>query len=343
METLPIIGVTVGDPAGIGPEIVLAAAAEEHVANQCRPLLIGSIDNLRRTCEAVGIRARLVDVDSDGFVDGALAVKNVPGVSPDLPFGTATAEGGRASYDYIVEGVRMAQRAEISSLVTAPINKVALKLAGLGHQGHTELLAELTSSPWSLTYFTVRDLRVLFLTRHLSLSKAIASISQDMIVRTLERFVSVSHMVGLKSPRIALQAMNPHGGEGGLFGSEEIELLAPAVEEARSLGIDVSGPIPADSVFALAAQGRYDVVLSLYHDIAAGVCKTVDFHGTVSTTLGLPFLRFSVDHGTAFDIAGKGIADHRNMTHTILRAATFGRSGPSEYSRSHSTDRSKHS
>lgn len=328
METLPIIGVTVGDPAGIGPEIVLAAAAQKEVRDACRPLLIGSIDSLRRTCAAVGISTALVDVDVDGFVDGALAVRNVPGVDPELPFGIVAAEAGQASYDYIVEGVRMAQEGEIASLVTAPINKAALKLAGLGHQGHTELLASLTSSPWSLTYFTVRDLRVLFLTRHLSLRQAIDSIDQHLIVRTLEQFVSVSPMVGLDSPRIALQAMNPHGGEGGLFGSEEIEILAPAVELARSRGIDVSGPIPADSVFALADQGRFDVVLSLYHDIAAGVCKSIDFHGTVSTTLGLPFLRFSVDHGTAFDIAGKGIADARNMAHTLLTAARYAHTAP---------------
>lgn len=325
---LPIIGVTVGDPAGIGPEIVLAAAAQESVRAECRPLLIGSIANLRRTCEAVGINTRLVDVDVEGFVDGALAVRNVPGVDPELAFGMATPEGGKASYDYIVEGVKMAQEREIASLVTAPINKAALKLAGLGHQGHTELLADLTSSPWSLTYFTVRDLRVLFLTRHLSLRQAIDSIDQQLIVRTLERFVSVSAMVGLQSPRIALQAMNPHGGEGGLFGSEEIEILGPAVGLAKSLGIDVTGPIPADSVFALAAQGRFDVVLSLYHDIAAGVCKAIDFHGTVSTTLGLPFLRFSVDHGTAFDIAGKGIADSTNMEHTLLTAARYAHAAP---------------
>ena len=324
METLPLIGITVGDPAGIGPEIVLAAAAQDEVQRACRPLLIGSLDNLRHTSEAVGIRTNLVDVDIEGFVDGALAVKNVSGVASALPFGIQSAEGGKASYDYIVEGVRLALGGEIASLVTAPISKTALMLAGIGHQGHTELLAELTSSPWSLTFFTVRDLRVLFLTRHLSLRNAIDSIDQDMIVRTLERFTSVSHMVGLESPRIALQALNPHGGEGGLFGTEEIEILTPAVEAARSLGIDVHGPISADSVFALAAQGRFDVVLALYHDIAAGVCKSIDFHGTVSTTLGLPFLRFSVDHGTAFDIAGKGIADARNMTHTILAAARYG-------------------
>ncbi|PFG45125.1 4-hydroxythreonine-4-phosphate dehydrogenase [Georgenia soli] len=322
MNDKPIIGITVGDPASIGPEIVLAAAADQEVVESCRPLLIGDIENLRATASTVGLDVTLVDVDEHGFTDGAIAVKQVGSVGA-VPLGVESAVTGQASYDYIASGVELALSGAIENLVTAPISKSALRLADKGHLGHTELLAELTDSPWSLTYFTVRDLRVLFLTRHLSLRDAIDSIDQDLIIRTVERFVSVSDMVGLPSPSIALQAMNPHGGEGGLFGTEEIEILTPAVAEAQRRGYDVHGPVPADSVFALAAQGRYDVVLSLYHDIAAGVCKSIDFHGTVSTTLGLPFLRFSVDHGTAFDIAGKGIADARNMTQTVLTAASY--------------------
>lgn len=325
MNDLPAIAVTTGDPSGIGPEIVLAAAAHHDVQRTCRPILIGDLDHLRRTAALVGVKAELVDLDKDGFVPGALAVKHVPGAPRALRFGEASAEGGRASYDFIRTGVRMAEAKDAECLVTAPVSKSALHMAGLGHLGHTELLAELTGSTWSLTYFTVRSLRVLFLTRHLSLRQALDSIDQDLIVRTVQRFCSVSHMIGLQSPRIALQAMNPHGGESGLFGTEESEVLAPAVASARSRGIDLHGPIPADSVFAMAMQGRYDVVLSLYHDIAAGVCKSIDFHGTVSTTLGLPFLRFSVDHGTAFDIAGKGIADPANMVATMLRAAETAR------------------
>jgi len=325
MSSLPVIGITVGDPSGIGPEIVLSAAAHPDVRSQCRPLLIGSIENLRHTISALGLGITIVDVDTDGYVDGAVAVKDVPGAYANVPFGVASAEAGRASHAYIVEGVNLATSGEVKSLVTAPINKLALQMAGLGHLGHTELLAELTNSPWALTLFTVEELRVLFLTRHLSLRNAIDSIDQQLVVRTLERFTSVSHMIGLPTPKIALQALNPHGGEGGLFGTEEIEILTPAVEEARARGIDVHGPVPADSVYSQARQGHYDVVLALYHDIAAGVCKSIDFHGTVSMTLGLPFLRFSVDHGTAFDIAGKGIADPNNMIRTILRAVEFAR------------------
>lgn len=323
--TKPTIGITVGDPAGIGPEIVLAAAADDAVREACVPLLIGDLDHLRRTAGVIGLDRPLVEVRSEVTENEGIAVRNVANPSVDIEFGVESAATGQASYDYIVEGVSLALSKQVSNLVTAPISKAALNMAGLGHLGHTELLAELTNSPWSLTYFTVEDLRVLFLTRHLSLRKAIDSIDRDLIVRTVEQFLSVSPTIGLDQPRIALQALNPHGGEGGLFGNEEIEILAPAVAELRERGHDVYGPVPADSVFALARQGRYDVVLSLYHDMAAGVCKTIDFHGTVSTTLGLPFLRFSVDHGTAFDIAGKNLADWHNMAATIRTAASFAR------------------
>jgi 4-hydroxythreonine-4-phosphate dehydrogenase len=323
MNPLPTIGITCGDPAGIGPEIVLAAAAHPAVREACRPVLIGDIDHLRRTARLIGLDWPVEAFTEAGSASDAIAVKDVPGVPRNLPFGADSAEGGEAAYNSLVAGVRMAEGGEVESLVTAPISKRALRMAGRGHLGHTELLAELTGSPWSLTYFTVKNLRVLFLTRHLALRAALDAIDAGLILRTVERFCSVSSMVGLDSPRLALQAMNPHGGEGGLFGSEEIEILAPAVAQARDLGLDLHGPIPADSVFALAMQGRYDVVVSLYHDMAAGICKSIDFHGTVSTTLGLPFLRFSVDHGTAFDIAGRGTADPANMVATVLRAAEY--------------------
>ncbi|MDR2930330.1 MAG: 4-hydroxythreonine-4-phosphate dehydrogenase PdxA [Propionibacteriaceae bacterium] len=323
MNQLPLLGVTIGDPAGIGPEIVLAAAARADVRAVCRPILIGDLAHLRRTVEAIGLDATVVAYHGDNAAPDAIEVIQSGAVDSDLAWGEESAQGGQAAYEAIVTGVELAQAGQIASLVTAPISKTALKMAGHGSQGHTELLAELTDSPWSLTYFTVAQLRVLFLTRHLSLRGAIDSIDQAMVVRTIERFCEVSDRVGLPQPRIALQALNPHAGEGGLFGHEEIEILAPAVAQARQRGYDVYGPVPADSVFALALQGRYDVVLSLYHDMAAGICKSIDFHGTVSTTLGLPFLRFSVDHGTAFDIAGKGVADSRNMAETLKVAASY--------------------
>lgn len=321
MTELPVIGITVGDPSGIGPEIVLAAAAHPEVRARCTPLVIGSRANLDHTIAALGLSVTLADETDAAAPPDAIRVRDVPGVPADLAFGVASAEGGRAAYAYIAEGVALARCGAIASLVTAPINKVAMQLAGLGHTGHTEMLAEMTGAPWSLTLFTVADLRVLYLTRHLSLRDAIARIDQPLVVTTLERFMSVAPMIGLRAPKIAVQGLNPHCGEGGLFGTEDDEILAPAVAEARRRGIDVHGPIPADSVFSQARQGRWDVVLGLYHDMAAAICKTLDFHGTVSTTLGLPFLRFSVDHGTAFDIAGKGIASPENMVRTLLRAA----------------------
>ena len=205
--------------------------------------------------------------------------------------------------------------------MTAPIHKVALDLAGRGHEGHTEILQRLTGSPWSQTLFVLDELRVLFYSRHLSLRDAIDAVRADRICEMLERFASVAPSIGLPAPRIAVAALNPHAGEGGRFGREEIDEIAPGVELARGRGLDVHGPVPADSVFHLARQGRYDVILSLYHDQAAGVLKSIDFHGTVSITLGLPFLRFSVDHGTAHDIAGTNQADAANMVRTLRVAA----------------------
>jgi 4-hydroxythreonine-4-phosphate dehydrogenase len=178
----------------------------------------------------------------------------------------------------------------------------------------------MTASPWSLTVFVLPDLRVLYLTRHLSLRDAIDAVTETRIVETLVRFNESCGPLGLARPRIAVAALNPHAGEGGLFGTEEIEIISPAVQHARGLGLDVHGPIPADSVYFQARRGAYDVVLGLYHDQVASVTKTVDFDGTVSITLGLPFLRLSVDHGTAFDLVGQNAADATNMVH-VLRAA----------------------
>ncbi|MGH2927549.1 MAG: 4-hydroxythreonine-4-phosphate dehydrogenase PdxA [Solirubrobacteraceae bacterium] len=325
MSERPVVGITVGDPAGIGPEVVLGACLDPEVRAACEPVLIGSLERLRATASVLRRPTTLVDVADAGFGEDAISVSDVPGVPVDHPFGVVTAAAGRASYDYIVEGVRLAAEHRIAALVTAPINKQALREAGVGHQGHTELLAGLTDAPWSQTLFVVEELRVLFLTRHMSLADAISRVTRAEILQALQRFSSVSRMVGLEHPVIGVQALNPHAGDGGLFGDEDDTVIAPAVEEARTLGIDAQGPVPADSVFALGRAGRYHVVLSLYHDIAAGVCKAIDFDGTVSITLGLPFLRFSVDHGTAFDIAGKGIATSANMVQTILRAADHAR------------------
>ena len=322
-STRPTVVLTTGDPAGIGPEIALASALDPRVRAEANVLLVGDLRHLARISRQVGLPAQLRnarEVEPDA-AEEAVRVWDVPSCDADLPLGVATAAAGRAAYAYIEEAVRLCADAGGHVLATAPINKYAFSLAGLGHEGHTEPLARLTGAPWSLTLFQVENLRVLFLTRHLSLRDAIEQVTTEGILIALERFSTRAGQIGLEHPRIAVAALNPHAGEEGLFGREEVEKIAPAVQRARAAGMEVAGPIPADAVFFQAREGRYDVVLALYHDQAAAPCKAIDFHGTVSLTLGLPFLRFSVDHGTAFDIAGQGRASAENMTHAVLAAA----------------------
>jgi len=205
-------------------------------------------------------------------------------------------------------------------MATAPINKEALWRAGYRHLGHTEMLADLTHSDDPLTMFQVRGLRIFFLTRHLSLREALDQITRERITSMLPRIDNELKRLGVARPRIAVAALNPHAGEGGALGREDQDEIAPAIEDARARGIQVQGPVPADSVFAQALEGRYDAVVSLYHDQGHIAAKTLDFHGAVSVTLGLPFIRTSVDHGTAFDIAGRGIAKADSMIAAILAA-----------------------
>ena len=322
MTPKPRLAATIGDPAGIGPEIVLKALADEEITGLCRPLVVGDLGHLQRTADACELPVRLQRIDPKGEIEpGAIAVVDLANVDAALELGVVSAAAGEAAWQAIHRGVELCLSGDADALVTAPINKLALQLAGRGHEGHTEILQELTGSPWSLTVFVLDRLRVVFFSRHLSLRAAIDAITTEQLCTVLERFAEAAPSIGLDAPRIAVAALNPHAGEDGLFGDEEIRQIRPAVEAARAHGLDVDGPVPADSVFHLARAGRYDAVLSLYHDQAAAVMKTLDFHRTVSVTLGLPFLRFSVDHGTALDIAGQNIADATNMKNTFRLAA----------------------
>jgi 4-hydroxythreonine-4-phosphate dehydrogenase len=210
---------------------------------------------------------------------------------------------------------------QVDAVVTAPINKEAIWAAGSEHLGHTEMLGALTGAAHSTTMFVVRGMKIFFTTRHTSLRQAVEQIERDRVASAIEQALTALRVFGHDEPRLAVAALNPHGGEGGNFGREEIDEIAPAVEDARSRGATVTGPVPADSVFHQALEGRYDGVLAQYHDQGHIAAKTVDFDGTVSVTVGLPILRTSVDHGTAFDIAGTGTASHRTMMAATLAAA----------------------
>jgi len=235
--------------------------------------------------------------------------------------GVIQPEAGRAAGQAIERAIRLAQAGEIDAIATAPLNKEALWAAGYPYPGHTEMLADLTGSRESLTMFVIGALRIFFLTRHLSLRDAIDQVTRTRVAATLAVMAQVLAGLGIDAPRIVVAGLNPHAGEGGKMGREEIEEIAPGVDDARRTGLDVSGPVPADSVFHLAADGRFDAVLSLYHDQGHIAAKMTDFYKTVSVTTGLPFVRTSVDHGTAFDIAGKGVASAVSMVEAIRVAA----------------------
>jgi 4-phospho-D-threonate 3-dehydrogenase / 4-phospho-D-erythronate 3-dehydrogenase len=310
---LPVIGLTMGDPAGIGPEITVAALADTGVRRQVRPLLVADARVTEQAVASAGLDLRVRRVDGpeelsdDPNVIDVLDLANVGTVE----FGRVSGEYGRAAVESIERTCGLAREGRIDGIVTAPINKEAIRAGGSNFPGHTEMLAALFDVPADqvFTMFVLDRMRVFFLTRHHPLADAIAMLTIERVTAGLIRTHELLGELGFEKPHVALAALNPHAGENGLLGREENEILAPAVAAARDAGVDAVGPVPADAVFHQARQGRYDGVLSLYHDQGHIATKTVDFFGTVSCTLGLPVIRTSVDHGTAFDIAGKGIAD----------------------------------
>ncbi|HXF82559.1 MAG TPA: 4-hydroxythreonine-4-phosphate dehydrogenase PdxA [bacterium] len=318
MRDHPTVAVTIGDPAGIGPEIVVRAIAEEAVRRSAALVVVGDGAILERAATVAGVALGLDDRTT--LIDLA----NVPA---DLPWGQVRPEAGRAAAQYVERAVAEALAGRVDAIATAPLNKEALWAAGYAVPGHTELLGQLTGVADPLTMFQVRGLRIFFLTRHHSLREALARITRERLMERLPRIDAELRRLGFDRPRLAVAALNPHAGEGGALGTEERDIIAVAVREARARGLDVSGPVPADAVFAQALEGRYDAVLSLYHDQGHIAAKTLDFHGTVSVTLGLPFIRTSVDHGTAFDIAGRGIARADSMAAAIIAAADLVRRG----------------
>jgi 4-hydroxythreonine-4-phosphate dehydrogenase len=309
-----------GDPAGIGPEIALKALCDPSARQGLDAVIVGDLEQLCRTAAACGLEIAMEQVVPGEWPGDAVGVIDLENAGRGIVPGRASAEGGEAAWSYIETAAGLCTGGDADVLVTGPINKYSLELAGRGHQGHTEMLMELTGSPWSMTVFLLDAMRVAFFSRHLSLAQAIEAIRADAICEQLVRLASAAPALGLDDPLIGVAALNPHAGENGLFGREEIDEIVPGLAAARERGVRVEGPVPADAIFHQAREGRYDAVLGLYHDQVSAVMKAIDFHRVVSVTLGLPFLRLSVDHGTAFDIAGTGVADPRNMIETLVRA-----------------------
>lgn len=298
-----------GDPAGIGPEIVLGALADGEVQERCKPVVIGHTGVLNRCSAASGVPI------------GAVEMIHVETPEMDtLRPGVVSAEAGVAANAFVLRACELGLAGEIDAITTAPINKEALRMAGIEHIGHTEMLANYLDGPDPLTLFITDNMRIFFLSRHLSLRQAVDYITADRVHGFIRRVHGAMTDFGFLSPKIGLAALNPHASDGGQFGTEERDHLIPAAARAREQGIDVTDPIGADSVFNMALEGRFDCVISLYHDQGHIAAKTRDFHGTVTATLGLPVLRTSVDHGTAFDIAWKGAANPISMKMAILAA-----------------------
>lgn len=322
----PIIAITLGDPAGIGPEIVLGALSAPEVYEKCVPVVVGHAGVLRRCSEASGISAgEIVVVESPGDTKGEpgtveLVHVETPGMEDIVP-GEISADAGTAADAFVRRACEFGLAGEVDAISTAPINKESLRLAGIPHIGHTEMLESYLDSPSPLTLFITENMRIFFLSRHLSLRQAIDYITFDRVLGFIRRVHSTMTDFGFRNPSIGLAALNPHASDGGQFGDEEEKHLAPAARVAREEGINVTDPIGADSVFAMALDGRFDCVVSLYHDQGHIAAKTRDFYGTVTATLGLKVLRTSVDHGTALDIAWKGIANPVSMKAAILAAA----------------------
>jgi len=338
----PVIAVTTGDPFGVGPEVALKAATEPVVLAACRPLLIGDRERLLSVARGLpgGVGSDPVawpEVSRSSLGWGSkqgddILVESWPsgpalhdmGDRPEPPPSPApSAAGGRGSVMYVKQAVALLRAGAAAAMTTAPVSKEGMRLAGVRYPGHTELLASLCGlEPDEVAMmFVTRDLKVALLTVHLSLKDAISSLSTAAIESRL-RLVHAEHrrLFGAP-PRIGVCALNPHAGEAGLFGAEEQDILAPAIAACRGAGLDVTGPYPADTLFVRAARAEFDVVLALYHDQATIAVKARSFGSAVNLTIGLPFVRTSVDHGTAFDIAGKGTADHGSLVEAILLAA----------------------
>jgi len=323
----PIIGIPMGDPAGIGPEIVVKSLRNEKIYDVCRPLVIGDAKVIQKAAQICNMDTKINIITASGegkYNTNIINVIDLGNINLDIfEYGTVHAQNGRAAYEYIKKSVELAQKSEITSIATTPINKPALKAAGVDFIGHTEILASLTKTEDPLTMFEVRGMRVFFLTRHVALKRACEMVTKERLLDYINRCTDALKSLGITEGTMAVAGLNPHSGDNGLFGTEDAEFIRPAVLAAKGQGFNVEGPIGADSVFHLALKGRYNSVLSLYHDQGHIATKTLDFERTIAITLGLPFLRTSVDHGTAYDIAGKGIASEVSMIEAILLAAKY--------------------
>jgi len=331
--TLPLLGITMGDPAGIGPEVIAKALADRRLRNICRPIVIGSFPVMERTIKKLKLTLKawcLSGHETPPRREGTVAVLD-PLETPLGKFtpGVAAAETGAASVAFIKKGVELAQIGCLDGIVTAPINKEAINKAGCRYPGHTELLADLTHAKESGMMIVGGPLRIMFVTTHVAIKDLPSLLTRAKIEKGIKLAqLALTQLFGIKKPRIGVAALNPHAGEHGLFGDEETRMILPASKAAQAQGILASDPLPADTLFGKAAKGQYDGVVALYHDQGLIPLKLVAFGTCVNLTVGLPIIRTSVDHGTAFDIVGKGIADPGSLLEAVKLAARIATNRP---------------
>ncbi|SDO33932.1 4-hydroxythreonine-4-phosphate dehydrogenase [Paenibacillus sp. yr247] len=320
----PIIGITMGDAAGVGPEIIMKSLHDADVYASCRPFVIGDSKILERAGRIVQTELQIRNIQSVSeaqFQQGTVDCLDLDLLPNNLPLGQISAEAGHASFSFLKKAIELANAGEIDAICTAPLNKEALHKGGHLYPGHTEILADLTGTKDFSMMLSSPKLKVIHVTTHVGIIDAVKMINPDRVYKVIRMAHDTLQKAGYATPKIAVCGINPHAGENGLFGyGEEAEKIVPGVKIAQDEGIEVVGPLPADTLFFRATRGDFDIVVAMYHDQGHGPIKVLGLEAGVNITVGLPIIRTSVDHGTAFDIAGKGIADEQSMKEAIRQA-----------------------
>lgn len=314
--TPPLVAVTLGDPAGVGPEIIAKTFADPQFSEENRAVVVGDETILKRAINLLDLTLNLNVISrpvEGNFGSGVVDLIPASRLPADLPFGELDERAGAAAFEYVKRATELALEGEVEAVCTAPLNKEAMHLGGYKYPGHTEILAELTDTKDYAMMLVAEDLRVIHISTHVSLKEAIERVQPERELAVIHLARDALLKLGVSDPKIAVAGLNPHAGENGLFGDEDVERIRPAVERAREEGIDASGPWAADTIFSRARKGEFDMVVVQYHDQGHVPIKLLGFESGVNVTVGLPFFRTSVDHGTAFDIAGTGKADHTSL------------------------------
>lgn len=330
----PVLAITMGDPSGIGPEVVLKALAHAEVYERSRPLVVGDRRILERAAGWVGQTPDfevVVEPGAGSYRPGTVTLLDLENAPPaECPVGELSAKSGGAAVDYVFRGCDLALAGAVDAVVTAPLNKASMHLAGHLYPGHTELLTERTGAKKVSMLLIGPNLRIVHVSTHVALTEAIRRVTPERVGEVIQIAHEACQSLGIERPRIAVAGLNPHASEGGLFGDEEATRIEPAIRAARERGLDVSDPQPPDTVFLAATKGAYDIVVAQYHDQGHIPMKLLAFDSGVNVSYGLPIIRTSVDHGTAFDIAGKGIARESSMLAAIDVAVQMAEARPTE-------------